>query len=57
MFLSVDKNSTTLVPGVELPIKYQAGAWMSVLLIVFTFLANRYIKKDEDLVRSADRIR
>lgn len=57
MFLAAEKNSTTLVPGVTLPVRYKIGAWLSILLIVFTFLANRYIKKDEALVRSADRIR
>jgi hypothetical protein len=57
MFLAAEKYSTSLVPGVTLPVQYEIGAWLSILLIVFTFLANRYIKKDENLVRSADRIR
>lgn len=57
MFLTVEKNSTMLVPGATLPVQYGIGAWLSILLLVFTFLANRYIKKDEELVRSADRIR
>lgn len=33
------------------------GLVMPVLVIILTFLANRFIQKDEDLVRSADRIR
>jgi hypothetical protein len=57
MFVAIDKNSTSLVQGVTLPIQYRIGAWLTILLIVFTFLANRFIKKDDDLVRSADRVR
>ena len=57
MFLAAGKNTETLVPGVLLPVNYKFGAYLPIGLIVFTWLANRFIKKDEDLVRSADRIR
>lgn len=57
MFLASGKYSESLVKGVVLPVKYQAGAYLPIGLIIFTWLANRFIKKDDDLVRSADRIR
>jgi glucan phosphoethanolaminetransferase (alkaline phosphatase superfamily) len=57
IFLSVDKNAGSIVSGQKLPVNYQAGAYLPVGMLIFTFLANRFIKKDEDLVRSADRIR
>jgi len=33
------------------------GIALPILAIIFTFLASKYIKKDEKLVRSADRLR
>ncbi|PRY11039.1 uncharacterized protein DUF4293 [Pontibacter ummariensis] len=36
---------------------YQAGFYMPMLALVLNALANRFIKRDEDLVRSADRLR
>lgn len=36
---------------------YQAGFIFPVLAIIFLFIAIKYVKKDEALVRSADRIR
>jgi len=41
-------------PGI---ISYQSGAFLPLLSAVFAYLAAYYIKKDEQLVRSADRIR
>ena len=38
-------------------IKYGAGIYFPIVALVFVFLANRAIKKDEDLVRSLDRLR
>jgi hypothetical protein len=38
-------------------LRYQAGLVMPVLALVMQWLAGRYIKKDEALVRSADRLR
>ena len=43
------------IPGVAGTFK--PGLFAIVIAMVFNSLANRYIKKDEDLVRSADRIR
>lgn len=39
------------------PIAYGAGIYFPVMALVFVFLANRAIKKDEALVRSLDRLR
>ncbi len=38
-------------------VNYQIGAFLPVISAVFAFLAGYFIKKDEQLVRSADRIR
>ncbi|MBC7693876.1 MAG: DUF4293 domain-containing protein [Burkholderiales bacterium] len=38
-------------------ISFQFGAFLPVISIVFAYLASHFIKKDEQLVRSADRIR
>ena len=43
------------IPGVAGTFK--PGLFAPVAAMIFNSLANRYIKKDEDLVRSADRIR
>lgn len=36
---------------------YEAGFFMPLLALVLNSLANRFIKRDEDLVRSVDRLR
>jgi len=36
---------------------YKIGFFLPIIALIFNVLANFYIKKDEDLVRSADRIR
>lgn len=38
-------------------ISYQIGSFLPVISIIFAYLASHFIKKDEQLVRSADRIR
>ncbi|MCD6017791.1 MAG: conserved rane protein of unknown function [Bacteroidetes bacterium] len=38
-------------------ITYQAGAFIPVISIIFAYLASHFIKKDEQMVRNADRIR
>jgi len=38
-------------------ISYQFGAFLPLISAVFAYLAAHFIKKDEQLVRSADRIR
>ena len=41
----------------EAHIEYKIGAILPILSVILVFLASRAIKKDEELVRSADRIR
>ncbi|MHC2992600.1 hypothetical protein OB13_13770 [Pontibacter sp. HJ8] len=36
---------------------YEAGFYMPILALLLNALANRFIKRDEDLVRSVDRLR
>ncbi|MBL4657727.1 MAG: DUF4293 domain-containing protein [Flavobacteriales bacterium] len=43
--------------GLEGEIEYQLGTAFPILSVILTFLAGRAIKKDDDLVKSADRIR
>lgn len=57
IFYSIDKNAGSIKPGTGLVAAYKIGAYLPVFMLIFTFLANRFIKKDEELVRSADRIR
>jgi hypothetical protein len=41
----------------EQRINFKAGAYLPLIQIVFVFLAQRAIGKDEELVKSADRLR
>lgn len=43
--------------GTEGAINYQIGSFLPIIAAIFAFLAAHFIKKDEQLVRSADRIR
>lgn len=36
---------------------YGIGLWLPAIAMIFNVIANRFIRKDEKLVRSADRIR
>ena len=47
-----DELVKTTTPG-----KYQAGFYLPILGLIVNSLANRFIKRDEDLVRSVDRLR
>ncbi len=53
LFFSADSMSTTL----QAKVHYLYGTYIPVILAVFLFAAIRYIKRDEALVRSADRLR
>jgi hypothetical protein len=50
-------TADTLMNGMNQRAHYQFGSYLPLLQLVFTFLASRGIKKDEALVRSADRLR
>lgn len=41
----------------DVSVGFQFGAIIPVLSLIFTYLAIRFIKKDDELVRSADRLR
>lgn len=43
--------------GAEVNGVYQIGFWVILVATVFNMLANRFIRKDELLIRSVDRIR
>lgn len=48
-------NSVQKLTGI--PPAYEFGAFCPLISLLFLILANRYIRKDENLVRSADRLR
>ena len=53
MFFAADTMSQTN----EMKVQYKYGIYLPIVQVVFFFLAARFIKRDEDLVRSADRLR
>ncbi len=53
IFLNYPKLFSDFTIGTEM----STGAWFPLITLVFLVLANRYILKDEKLVRSADRLR
>ncbi len=48
-------DGTSTAVGEE--ISERAGIFMPILAIIFTVMANKYVKKDDNLVRSMDRLR
>ena len=55
MVYLVTKNQAALLP--EIPGQYRIGFLMPVIAVVSNFLANYFIRKDEKLVSSTNRIR
>jgi peptidoglycan/LPS O-acetylase OafA/YrhL len=53
LFFLADNLGTTF----EQRVNYRYGAYLPIIQLVFLFLAHRNIRKDEELVRSADRLR
>lgn len=53
LFFLADTLGTTR----QAPISYRYGSYLPLIQLIFTFLASRAIRKDEELVRSADRLR
>jgi hypothetical protein len=43
--------------GLDQKLHYKFGIYLPIIQILFIFLAARFIKRDENLVRSADRLR
>ena len=56
LLLSTDKLKTMLISSAY-NASYQAGIILPVISLVLLYLASRAIMKDENLVRSADRLR
>lgn len=56
LFFAVDSVTDSLFDESIKPM-YHAGFYLPVAAIAFCFLANRGIKKDEELIKSIDRIR
>ena len=57
IFFMVEASVASYTNASELVVEYTAGAFLAIVPIVFIYLAIRTIKKDEALVRAADRIR
>lgn len=55
-FVNVRTNRT-IFEDVEVLVSYKVGLFLPVAALAFLFLANRSIKKDEDLIKSLDRLR
>jgi len=53
LYLNIDK----LKEGFGFEPSYEVSMYLPMVALAFNFLANRAIKKDEDLVRSLDRLR
>ncbi|GAB4329200.1 MAG: DUF4293 domain-containing protein [Bacteroidales bacterium] len=46
-----------IMSRLDAEVEFESGAFMPVISLLFLFLANRYITRDEKLVRSVDRLR
>lgn len=58
IFFALEGAVQTLAEqGMETIPEYALGSYVSILPLLFIFLAIKFIKKDEALVRAADRIR
>ncbi|MBD99705.1 MAG: hypothetical protein CMO34_07670 [Verrucomicrobia bacterium] len=58
IFLSLDQSANSgIMLGEEFTLTYSMGTYLSLIPMIFIFLAIKAIKKDEALVRAADRIR
>tara|TARA_B110000503_G_C7119283_1_gene401729 strand:+ start:1302 stop:1766 length:465 start_codon:yes stop_codon:yes gene_type:complete len=57
IFFVIDSTVSSLIQLESPLVDYSVGAYLALIPSVFIFLALRAIKKDEALVRAADRIR
>jgi len=57
VFFLIDEGSKSLGLHDSLIIEYSTGTFLSLLPMLFIYLGIRSIKKDEALIRAADRIR
>ncbi len=47
----------TLSGGMDMRVKYIFGSYLPMIELIVLFIAVRYIKRDENLIRSAERLR
>jgi hypothetical protein len=47
----------TMSSNMNQRIQYKYGSYLPLIELIFLYLAARYVKKDDELVRSADRLR
>jgi hypothetical protein len=59
IFYFVDQVSSKLAASANIAVDvvYESGSWLALFPFIFLFLAIKSIKKDEKLIRAADRIR
>lgn len=57
VFMGIDAHALELELGDSYSLEYKTGTYLSIIPLVFIYLAIRAIKKDEALIRAADRIR
>ena len=57
IFLGLDKVKLAFASESEITFSYLTGTYLPVASIAFLILAHRAIKKDEELVKSVDRLR
>jgi len=58
LVMYVDAAKTVIGPeSNDVVVGFKMGALIPVLTLILTYLSIRFIKKDEDLVRAADRLR
>lgn len=50
-------TSDTISSGLDQKVLFKIGTYLPMLQVIFVFLAHRGIKKDDELVKSADRLR
>jgi len=53
---TLEQKLTTMQVDLVL-VNYKVGVFLQLAVVVLVFLANKFIKKDENLVRAADRLR
>ncbi len=57
IFMGLDKVKLAFAGETDVKLVYKAGTYLPVAAIAFLILAHRSIKKDEELVKSIDRLR
>ena len=59
IFFFVDQVSTKLAESanIDVDVNYESGSWLALFPLIFLFLAIKAIKKDEKMIRAADRLR